>query len=253
MAQQESNNEVDFFHKTVDKTLKRVNRMPFYKLAFLAIGIGCSFALMNGVVHYYHTRSEANAKIEVIEAQRNAEIAQETAKRMANQKEATLHNLSNKIFAINEQDFNGFVEYLKKHQNLYDPQIKLITDSIIAAQQADSKHALDGLKESQNLMNAMGAYKKNYENKISQFQTVYQAVHDKENFDTQVATQLLGYFNNYRANLMIHDVPLEQTINAYVFAKNKENVSYNLEHKVLEQIRNLETDSENSFKGKVKP
>jgi hypothetical protein len=239
------NDEFGFFTKQVHE----VQQKPFKKLAFLGIAWGLGLGLSLGMVQFGINAYNQSAQKEVqIAAIHQQQISSEQTK-MQQASEGQRNTVLNKIKKISPDNFKHFMNYLENEQNFYDTRVQLVTDSIIAAQAAERSTSLDGLGESQKLNNNLSIYKKNYEGLILKINNLYQSVQDNQtNQPIADLNSMVEIYNRFQAGLPIRNVEIEKQLNAYLFAKNKGNVSYNTSHQILEKEKALENDAINIIK-----
>jgi hypothetical protein len=251
MAEQEYLKEFNFFTKPVTNTKQFVNKKPFSKLAFLGLAIGCGFAIMLSgseyMIHSIQIQESKQDQANLIQSQNVHEQIKKIQESQENYAKIVIANskiASDKIKKISPEAFSNFINYLKMNQELYDSRIHFINDAIIKDQSTDSQHALDGLTTSSRLDNLLSEYKKSFETKIIQYNNTYQHI---LNGNTDIpATQINQLLNDYdlsSSGIFITDVNLEKEIHQVEYAKNKTNVSYNLEHNVFEKMTQLEKES----------
>lgn len=192
--------------------------------------------------------------IKRLEVKETQMAAKEAAKKQletikVQKQQAILSDISyNALKNMTEPQLTGFIQYLKFHQDIYDSRINLISDTLIAAEQAQYKGSLPATQISQSNKDKLIEYKKGYEKTINDIQTIYVEVHSGNSYLVRPeANDIMNYYNNYKANLLMRNTALEKVISEYTYPNTLYNMKYNTEHGVIVKMRDLEKQVDESM------
>ena len=270
MAEKKTNIDFDFrkvTHDKIEKEMTKIDFAPYKKLAFLSITLSvflsAGLTVSNLAVSKYNfnlqiekMHEESKLLLESQQQQLNIQNQKNTFDKQAVDSEKNIDFLAAKIKSIDKNNFDKFITYLEAHQNLYDERVKLIRQSLFAAQEEDRIHSIDPNSTSKDLETFVIKYKKDIEETITKSTTIYNSVKDshyKEDHlpmvDLQKFMTLYGQFNN---GLVLENVAIESKIKDILYVKNEKNVEYNQKHDLFNSDEKLNNNNIQSIK-KMKP
>lgn len=220
-VQQEKDIKIDFFASPKEVIKKKINPMPYRKLAFLglAIGIGFSipYSIYNGIEHHLVQ------KISEAKVQRSYYVQQ--------------------INAINPDQFARFVSYMNQSENSYDEEMKLLLDSQNkAATQVQKGEHYASINETLSVAKEpLDKFKDKVFRDLNLFQDIYSRV-KSGNADT-VSEDRLNYFLDFyhksQQGVLLSNSEVEKKMDERMYLSAEANKRYNNENEVYAQYETL--------------
>lgn len=219
--------EIDFFTRSkenIQALAQKVDKRPFFKLAFLTVALGCTIGLgihLSSIgFHYYQHLNEIKAN---------------------NQKNALNIDIE-QIKKITPEEFSDFTHYLKNNENIYNELSYLTIDSLLQAEKVNYGASSDANDRNKDISNQLTIYKKDIENIINLSNEVYNNVQQQNIGQLQYDNieLFLHYYRNYSAGIYTRNKEMEEVINNSLYNIKQVNKETNVSNHIYEQVKVLE-------------
>lgn len=244
--------EINFFTKSkenINELAQKVDKKPFFKLAFLSIAFGCSIGIGVSFVNNWYHNHLVNVANE--EKQEKQKIEKQAALNKQN-----FDYLISQIAKIDSDNFQQFISYLKYNQNIYDDKINLIANAATQASLENKSESADSQAIGTEINNHLSSYKRDMENIIQTNQRIYSQINNKfyQSLDYDEVDNFIKYYENYKANVLNHSKDMDELINDKLYPGHFNQIYYNQNH-IPEQAQAIDkkiNDELVNYKPKMK-